>query len=224
MCFFHARVSTNGQLSVSGNSLVDEKGMPVILKGISLHGLTWYPDFVDEDIFRQLSDEWDCNLIRLPLYYEVYCKNNSRDGLDILEKGISYAVWNFSNKNESSAMLLPTYTTDAPITDDALSACGKWIKLLIQGAEPDSIPIPELNDDGMKLPGWLSRSLSQRDLFVAGYWKTLALYVAIFILIVLFVFICVDSYVKKHYRTYDGVCKAAGRCSDNDRNKILKAL
>ena len=38
--FIHARPSANGQLSVKGTQLVDKNGSPVILKGISLHGLT----------------------------------------------------------------------------------------------------------------------------------------------------------------------------------------
>ena len=66
--FIHARPSVNGRLHVDGIHLVDESGNPVMLRGISTHGLTWFSEFVDNDIFRLLSTEWDCNLIRLPLY------------------------------------------------------------------------------------------------------------------------------------------------------------
>ena len=83
--YIHARPSINGQLHVEGIHLVDESGNPVMLRGISTHGLTWYPEFVDNDIFAQISTEWDCNMIRLPLYSEIYCKENG-SGLDVLKK------------------------------------------------------------------------------------------------------------------------------------------
>lgn len=91
--YIHARPSINGQLHVEGIHLVDESGNPVMLRGISTHGLTWYPEFVDNDIFAQISTEWDCNMIRLPLYSEIYCKENGA-GLDVLKKGIEYAIAN----------------------------------------------------------------------------------------------------------------------------------
>ncbi|RKM59456.1 glycosyltransferase [Butyrivibrio sp. CB08] len=92
--FIHARPSVNGQLSVEGTQLVDKNGSPVLLKGISTHGLTWFPDFIDEDIFRQLATEWDCNLIRLPMYSEIYCDGEERLSEEMLRKGVDLAIKN----------------------------------------------------------------------------------------------------------------------------------
>lgn len=91
--FVHARPSVNGALHVEGTRLVDEAGNPVMLRGVSSHGLTWFSGFIRNDIFEQLSTDWDCNLIRLPLYSDIYSKND-REGLDVLKKGIEYAVAN----------------------------------------------------------------------------------------------------------------------------------
>ena len=46
-----ARPSANGQLSVNGAYLTDSTGRKVILRGVSLHGITWFPDFVNEERF-----------------------------------------------------------------------------------------------------------------------------------------------------------------------------
>ncbi len=91
--FIHARPSQSGALHVEGTQLTDGSGRPVILRGLSLHGLTWYPQFVSDSIFSQISQEWNCNLVRLPLYSEVYCKDN-KDGLETLKAGIEYAISN----------------------------------------------------------------------------------------------------------------------------------
>ncbi len=89
-----ARPSINGQLSVSGTDLVDESGNPVQLRGVSSHGLPWYPDFVNNNIFRQISEEWNCNLVRLPVYSEIYCDEGSEPSLTLLKAGINYAIEN----------------------------------------------------------------------------------------------------------------------------------
>ena len=104
-----ARPSRNGFLHVEGTNLTDEKGETVSLRGISTHGLTWYPEFVDEDIFRQLSEEWNCNLIRLAMYSEVYCNGGKEESLELMLKGIEAAIsadmyvladWHILNDND----------------------------------------------------------------------------------------------------------------------------
>ncbi len=90
----HARPSINGQLSVEGTQLVDQQGNPVKLRGISAHGLPWFPDFVNDHIFKQLSEEWDCNLVRLPMYSEVYCEDSTEPSFSLINSGIDLAIAN----------------------------------------------------------------------------------------------------------------------------------
>ena len=42
-------VSENGWLKVSGTQLVNSAGEPVVLHGMSSHGLHWFPQFVERD-------------------------------------------------------------------------------------------------------------------------------------------------------------------------------
>lgn len=61
-------VSQHGQLSVNGADLVDENGEKMQLRGVSTHGVQWFPQFVNKDAFRWLRDEWQINTIRLAMY------------------------------------------------------------------------------------------------------------------------------------------------------------
>ncbi|MDL2236769.1 cellulase family glycosylhydrolase [Christensenellaceae bacterium OttesenSCG-928-K19] len=61
-----------GSLSVEGGALTDGNGSVVQLKGVSSHGLSWFPQFVNEDAMRQMKEEWGCNVFRLAMYTEEY--------------------------------------------------------------------------------------------------------------------------------------------------------
>ena len=91
-----AAPSTSGALEVNGTTLVDESGKPVQLRGISTHGLAWFPDYVNEDCFEQLRKEWNVNVIRLAMYTAEsggYCSDGNQEGLKALvESGVEYAV------------------------------------------------------------------------------------------------------------------------------------
>ena len=88
--------STSGALHVDGTRLADENGQVVQLKGISTHGLAWYPDYVNEDCFRQLREDWHVNVIRLAMYteeYGGYCSGGDQEALKALVKnGVDYAT------------------------------------------------------------------------------------------------------------------------------------
>ena len=90
-------VSTHGQLSVSGTQLVDKNGAPYQLRGMSTHGLTWFPDYVNEDAFRTLRDEWKTNVVRLAMYIDEWgngqCYMNNKAGSkELLEKGVELCI------------------------------------------------------------------------------------------------------------------------------------
>lgn len=87
-----ARPSQNGRLHVEGTKLVDEAGQTVVLRGVSTHGLTWFPDFINESLFCQISTEWNANLIRLAMYSSQYCGGHKEESLTLLRKGIDAAI------------------------------------------------------------------------------------------------------------------------------------
>jgi len=86
-----ARPSVDGQLHVEGTMLVNSKGEKVVLKGLSSHGLTWYADYINEELFTFLSKDWGINIIRLSMYSEDYIKNE-KENLKILHRGINAAI------------------------------------------------------------------------------------------------------------------------------------
>ena len=64
------------RLHVTGTQLFDEANKPAQLRGISTHGIQWYPEYMNETAIRELHDEWKANALRLALYtweHEGYC-------------------------------------------------------------------------------------------------------------------------------------------------------
>ncbi len=90
-------VSKHGQLSVKGRNLVDKNGNPIQLRGMSTHGITWFPDFVNENAFKTLRDDWNTNVVRMAMYVDewgngscyMHNKNGSRQ---LLEKGVDLCI------------------------------------------------------------------------------------------------------------------------------------
>jgi len=87
-----ARPDTSGALHVEGTALCDKNGNAVTLKGVSTHGLLFYPELVNAELFSMVSREWGANLIRLPVYSEDYCDGGEKESLDLLYKGIDAAI------------------------------------------------------------------------------------------------------------------------------------
>ena len=87
-----ARPSVNGRLHVEGTQLTDADGGAVQLRGVSTHGLTWYPDFITQSLFCQVSEDWNCNLIRLAMYASIYAGDERENSYTLMKKGIEAAV------------------------------------------------------------------------------------------------------------------------------------
>ncbi len=58
----------NGKLSVKGTQLVNEAGEPIILQGVSTHGIAWFPQYINKEAFQTLRDDMGVDTIRLALY------------------------------------------------------------------------------------------------------------------------------------------------------------
>ena len=123
-------VSQHGQLSVKNGQLVDKNGKGYQLRGMSTHGLTWFPEFVNESAFKTLRDDWKTNVVRLAMYVDEWgngqCYMNNKSGsLTLLEKGVDlcisldmYAIidWHVLNPGDPSA-----YTNEAISFFDTVS-------------------------------------------------------------------------------------------------------
>lgn len=89
-------VAPGGRLSVSGGRLVNAEGQPVALRGVSTHGIGWFPEYVNADAFRTLRDDYGVNAIRIALYteeYNGYCAGGDRQQLkQLVEQGVALAT------------------------------------------------------------------------------------------------------------------------------------
>ncbi|MCR5196983.1 MAG: cellulase family glycosylhydrolase [Pseudobutyrivibrio sp.] len=83
-----------GPLAVYDSSLVDSKGNPAQLTGVSSHGLSWFPEFITADSIKSLRENWGINVIRLAMYtsdFNGYCVSGT-DNQQVLKDKIDEAV------------------------------------------------------------------------------------------------------------------------------------
>lgn len=84
-------------LHVEDTVLCDEDGKTVQLRGVSTHGLSWYPQYVNDKCFQELHDKWGANVVRLAMYteeYNGYCTGNSANKKELkklVKKGVKLA-------------------------------------------------------------------------------------------------------------------------------------
>lgn len=87
-----------GALHVEGKTLLDEHDKPVQLKGISTHGLAWYPQYVNAEFIRELREKWNANVLRLAMYTAEesgYCTDGDKEQLkQLVRDGVKFATEN----------------------------------------------------------------------------------------------------------------------------------
>lgn len=86
----------HGRLSVKGPDLMDQQGEKFQLYGMSTHGVAWYPQYVCEETFRALRDEWNTNCVRLAMYtyeHDGYCTDGDQEKIKaIMRRGVDAAT------------------------------------------------------------------------------------------------------------------------------------
>lgn len=81
----------HGKLSVSGTNIVDKNGEKFQLKGVSTHGISWFPQYVNQDAFTYMRDEWGLNVVRLAMYSNL-SDGYTRDLWTTVQNGVDYAT------------------------------------------------------------------------------------------------------------------------------------
>lgn len=89
--------ANHGKLSVQGTKILDANGKEYQLKGVSTHGLQWFPEYVNRDTFKTIRDEWGANVIRLAMYTDEngYCVGGAsvKENLKkTVRNGVQYAT------------------------------------------------------------------------------------------------------------------------------------
>ena len=83
-------VSIHGNLSVQGTNIVDRNEKNFQLRGVSTHGIAWFPQYVNQEAFNYMRDNWKINCVRLAMY------SNPNDGYnanskELVKQGVNYA-------------------------------------------------------------------------------------------------------------------------------------
>lgn len=60
-------VQEHGRLSVKGELLCDQNGKPIVLRGLSSHGIAWYPEYTNYRSLQTLKD-YGANVFRIAMY------------------------------------------------------------------------------------------------------------------------------------------------------------
>lgn len=84
-------VAMHGNLSVKGTDIVDKNGNKFQLKGVSTHGLQWFPQYVNQEAFTFMRDNWGINAIRLAMYTDPNV-GYTQDLHKIVDNGVKYAT------------------------------------------------------------------------------------------------------------------------------------
>ena len=109
-------VALHGKLNVSETTITDKNGDNFQLRGVSTHGIAWYPQYVNQDAFEFMRDEWGINVVRLAMYSNPN-DGYSRDNWNKVKNGVDYATnvglyviidWHILNDNNPN-----TYKTEA---------------------------------------------------------------------------------------------------------------
>ena len=103
----------HGRLKVKGRYIVDEKGKAFKLKGVSTHGIAWFPQYVNKSAFKSFKN-WGANAVRLACYTSQGEQYNPSKDWKTIDKGVKaatelgmYAIidWHILQENN------PTMTT-----------------------------------------------------------------------------------------------------------------
>jgi endoglucanase len=99
-----ALVQKWGQLSVKGTNIVNQFGKKVQLRGVSTHGIAWFPQYINKSCFKSFR-KMGANTIRLALYSDpgsgfstsLYAK--VEEGVEIATKLGMYVIidWHILN-------------------------------------------------------------------------------------------------------------------------------
>ncbi|MFI1396236.1 cellulase family glycosylhydrolase [Streptomyces sp. NPDC020681] len=86
-------VEANGQLKVCGTKLCNQQGKPIQLRGMSTHGLQWYPQCVTSGSLDALAKDWNADVLRISMYIqEGGYETNPRKYTDLVHSIIEQAT------------------------------------------------------------------------------------------------------------------------------------
>ncbi|GGN66296.1 endoglucanase [Actinoplanes lobatus] len=90
-------VGINGQLKVCGTKLCNQYGKPIQLRGMSTHGIQWFPGCYTDAGLDALATDWNSDLFRVSMYVQ-------EQGYETDPAGFTTRVNNLVDKAEQRGM------------------------------------------------------------------------------------------------------------------------
>lgn len=87
-----SKVKYYGALHVDGANLVDKDGKKVQLRGISSHGISWFPEYVNAKAIKNVKTTFKGNVFRIAMYPDEYAGYLNGGDQAKLEKTIDTGV------------------------------------------------------------------------------------------------------------------------------------
>lgn len=86
-----------GKLHVDGTELLDENDDVVQLRGVSTHGINWFSEYINAELFAQIAGKTNANVVRVAMYTEGFSgyltgdETNQAYLLEEIDQAVSYA-------------------------------------------------------------------------------------------------------------------------------------
>ena len=96
----HGKLSVHKVDGYAAPIMVDQNGVPTQLRGASTHGMHWFPQYVNQNAFQTLRDDWGINMVRLVCYPRdggsvgyLTGGDSTKQQLDtLIQNGVDYAT------------------------------------------------------------------------------------------------------------------------------------
>lgn len=84
-------IAKHGALRLQGTNIVDKNGDIFSLKGVSTHGVQWFPQYINEEAFKYMYENWGINTVRLAMYSDPNA-GYTQVSKETVKNGIEYAT------------------------------------------------------------------------------------------------------------------------------------
>lgn len=74
--------------------ICNSQGEVLQLRGMSTHGLQWFPEIINDNAYKALKNDWNANVIRLALYVGEHGYSEKPELADLVVRGIELAIEN----------------------------------------------------------------------------------------------------------------------------------
>ena len=87
-------IKYTGWLKTNGSELQNQHGEKIQLRGLSSHGIQWFPDVITYDNLKELKENWNINVFRIAMYTDPNANGyiaHPEESKELVKKIVEYA-------------------------------------------------------------------------------------------------------------------------------------